>query len=1200
MHLNGKKHCNLHVVKGLRKARRLPERMAPFNKKILLMKLSAVAVLLTISGLLSARDTHSQDLDKITVSIQLKNATLKHAFRKIESLTHIAFTYKTNDVYGYGNINISSNQISVARLLDELLINTGLQYEQVNANVIIKKSIAHAAIELGLEKRVRSDDGGIKGKIVDAAGVALPNASVAVVGINRGAIADMNGLFSISGLKAGIYKLQVSAVGYQTLIKEIAVAENETMELTLQLAEENTDLEEVVVTALGITRKERSIGYATQQVKGEDLTFTKEQNVLGSLSGKIAGVQVVGSSGASMGGTQKIKIRGVNSLLGSDQPLIVVDGTPISNANFAGRNGGDYGNLGQDVNPEDIASINVLKGPAASALYGIRGQYGVIMITTKKGTKGPKKINVQVNSAFSVEKAGNLLPLQDIYGGGSSQTWRTLDNGDKYVDMSIDESWGPKMDGTPVRQVFSFYPQDAEYGQLTPFVPHPHNIKDYFETGYTYNNGITVSGGNENSTFRLSYNNTRIEGVEPNTSLRRNNLGISASLDLAKNITVSTNVNYANNKGQRPAQGYEGGSRYLFQWFQRNMDMKRLKQYKYSDGTFLHWNLGRPNGDGSMDDLEPLYWNNPYFEAYENPGYDSRDRVFGDVGLTWQVIPDLKLSGFMRGDLFTQNIETREADGGWKVPGYSNGKYQNKEMNYELLAQYNKSWGNFSLNANAGGNVYSRRYSYVSVSTAGGLSSPNFYNIEASVDRPGAATYLLRKQIRSMYGMVSLGYKNTFFLDGSVRNDNSSTLPANNNSYWYPSVSGSMVFSELIRWEPLSFGKLRLSYAQAGADLDPYLTSFSYRVGGVYANTSTLFIPDELINPQIEPSFAHSYEAGIDLRFIQDRLGLSFTYYQQKNKNQIIRLDVSGTSGYNSARINAGLIQNKGIEVTFAAAPVRSANFSWDAIFNISRNRNEVVELYPGMDVYTHDQNRYSSVDVYLNSYVGKSFGSLVGKAYQRDEATGKILLDDNNLPLYTQANHDFGSVLPDFTGGFQNVFRFFNKFDLSAMIDYQFGGQFFSWTQMMAVKTGMAAQTAAINDRGKNVREPLADGGGVKVTGIKASNKEEVTEYVDARAYFRTTLGTHVYEEWLYDASYIKLRELRLGYTLSRNAPGKLPVSSISFALIARNVAMLWQKAPKGLDPSELSTGSQSISWLETGGLNTVRSYGVNLIVNF
>ena len=1031
----------------------------------------------------------------------------------------------------------------------------------------------------------------LTGMVTNSKGDPLAAVSVMEKGTSNGVVTNDKGTFFIN-VSGSSPVLVISYAGMKS--QEILVGNQSNYNISLS---DDGTMSEIVVTALGITRKDRSLGYATQQVKGENLTLTKEQNVLGSLAGKISGVQVVGSSGASMGGTQKIKIRGVNAIGGASEPLLVIDGTPISNSNFAGRNGGDYGNIGQDINPEDIETINVLKGPAASALYGIRGQYGVILITTKKGTKGAKKVNVQVNSAFSVEKVSNFIPMQNLYGAGGSQTWRTLGNGDKYVDMSFDESWGPKMDGTLARSVFSFYPQDPEYGQLTPFVPYPNNLKDFYETGTTLNNGVSVTGGGENSSFRLSFNDTRIQGVEPNTWLKRNNLGLSTTNEITRNLSFTGNINFAINSGQRPSQGYDGGSRFLAQWFQRNIDINRLKEYKYPDGTFKNWNLNRPNAAGVIASFKPLYWNNPYFEAYENLNNDDRNRFFGDLGLTYQVLPGLKLSGFLRADQYTQNIEDREAFGGRYIPAYYTGKFQNRETNYEFLAQYNKKWNELSLNANFGANAYKRRYNYITQSTSGGLSSPGYYNIAASRDRPNVSNYLLRKEINSMYAMVSLGYKDTYFIDASLRNDNSSTLPPNNNSYWYPSVSGSFIFSELLDLNALSYGKLRMSFAQAGSDLNPYLTTDAYGVGGIYNGINTLTVLDNLYNANIKPSFANSYEAGIELKFLNNRVGMDLTYYMQRNKNQIINLDVSGTSGFGSTWVNAGLIENKGVELSLTGSPIRSKNFSWDATFNISRNKNVIKELLEGTNVYDLDVNTYSGVSVYLKSFVGQPFGSLIGKAYQRDSATGQILLGTNNLPLYTDATHNFGTVLPDYTGGFLNNFRIFG-FELSAMIDYQFGGQFFSWSKMLAVKTGMAEETAAINDRGANVRDPLADGGGVHIVGISAATKLPVDTYVDARAYYRTTLGTHVYEEWLYDASYIKLRELRLGYTF--NKLGRLPFKTLSVAAIARNPAMIWQKAPKGLDPSELSVGANSISWLETGQLNSVRSYGINLNIIF
>ncbi|MGZ8544751.1 MAG: SusC/RagA family TonB-linked outer membrane protein, partial [Flavisolibacter sp.] len=844
-------------------------------------------------------------------------------------------------------------------------------------------------------------------------------------------------------------------------------------------------------------------------------------------------------------------------------------------------------------------SINVLKGPAASALYGLRGQYGVIMITTKKGKMGAKKVNVQVNSAFSIERTGNFMPMQNLYGGGASQVWRTLPNGEKYVDMDVDESWGPKMDGTLARSIFSFYPQDPEYKQLTPFVPQPDNIRDFYETGSNINNGVVVTGGNENSSFRLSFNDARIQGVEPNSWLKRNNFGLSAGLDLTSKLNVAANFNFATNSAQRPTQGSEYGARYMVQWFQRNVDINRLKDYRYADGTVKQWNLRRPSTTtGEITNFASRYWDNPYFEAYENLNNDNRDRFFGDVGLTYEVVRGLKLSGFVRGDMFTQNIEERQAFGGRRVPSFYSGKFQNREMNYEFLGQYNKGWGDFSLNANLGANLYKRKYNYLSMATVGGLSAPGFYNIDASIDRPATSSYLLRKEIRSMYGMASFGFKNTYFIDASIRNDNSSTLPVDNNSYWYPSLSGSMVFSELLDWKPLSFGKVRVSYAKAGADLDPFRTSRVYGIGTVYSGINTLFVPDNLNNEDIQPSFAHSYEAGIDLKFFNNRLGVDFTYYQQKNENQIIDLNVSGTSGVGAAIINAGLISNKGIELTLTGSPIRTKNFSWESTLNLSRNRSMVEEIGPDMNVYPYGSTTYSSVTTYLNAYVGKPFGSLIGPTYRRDTASGLILLDNNNLPLWTTSTHDFGSVLPDYTGGFLNTFRIFG-FDLSAMIDFQKGGLFFSRSQMLAVRTGQHAITAEINDKGKNVRDPLADGGGVKVVGMNVNTKQPVTAYVNPQTYYGVT-GRRVYDDWLYEASYIKLREVRLGYSFSKNVLGRLPFNSVNIALIARNPAMLWQKAPKGVDPSENSTGAQSVSWFESGQANTVRSYGINLNIIF
>lgn len=809
-----------------------------------------------------------------------------------------------------------------------------------------------------------------------------------------------------------------------------------------------------------------------------------------------------------------------------------------------------------------------------------------------------------------MENVGNFMPLQDIYGVGNNQTFLKLASGELYVNGN-DESWGPKMDGTPVRMFYSFYPQDPEYGKASPFVPQPNNIKDFFETGVNTNNGVTISGGAENSAIRFSYNNTYIKGTYPNTWLKRNNFGVNGSLDVTNNLTASANINYANNKGQRPVQGYQGSFTGATQWFQRNIDINRLRNYKYDDGTILNWNVNPNTTSELMVNNKPSDWNNPFFDAYENLNNDSRDRVFGDVGLSYKILSNLKVSGFIRKDFFTQNIanqlsiggRSQTGDGTFKSDqGYFVGKYQNDETNYEFLADYNNNWGDFSLDAHLGTNIYKRKYDYLSERTQGGLSTNGFFNIEASIDRPSVASYKLEKQIRSVYAMASLGYKDTYFVDATIRQDVSSSLPKNNNSYWYPSISGSFVFSNLIESNVLSFGKLRSSYAIAGSDVDPYDILMTYRMGSVYNGPSgainTLSVPSTLNNPNLKPSFANSFEIGTELKFLNNRLGVDFTYYTQRNKNQVINLSTSSATGYSQATVNAGDIENNGIELSLNAIPVKSDNFSWDTKINFAKNNSKIHELIDGVDSYLLGSNTYSSQTVYLYANKGEAFGTLVGPGYKRDEASGKILLDNSNLPIQ-ELNKNFGSVLPNFTGGFLNTFRYKNA-DLNVMIDFQSGGQFFSWSKMLAVKSGQAAETAVLNSNGMNVRDALADGGGYEISGIKESTGEEVTAFIDARTYFRNQIGTRIYEEWLYDASFIKLREVSLGYTLPNSILAKSPIKSIRLAAIARNPWMIWQKAPKGLDPSELSMGSASISWIEKGELQTVRSYGFNLSFKF
>jgi TonB-linked SusC/RagA family outer membrane protein len=722
------------------------------------------------------------------ITLKREKVARKNVLDEIALKAGLGIAYNPNLVSLRTRITINFEKISVAKALQKVL--EGTEFQAVlsrTRKIVLKKRPTPKRIPI----EIKPIDQEINGTVTDAeTGNPLPAVNVFVMGTNIGTSTDRDGNYNLS-VPDDVDSLRFSYIGYRTT----TVAIDNRNIINVPMAQQIQAIGEMVVTALGISRSERSIGYSTQKVQGEDLTYTNENNVIGSLAGKVAGVQISGSSGASLGGTSSIKIRGVNSLQGEGQPLIVVDGTPISNANFSGYSGQDFGNLGQDVNPNDVESVNILKGPSASALYGIRGQNGVVMITTKDG-RGANDFRVEINSGFSAQRATNFMEYQNLYGGGYTQEWQTLPNGQKYVQAHADESWGPKLDGTMVREFSSFYPQDPMFGQLTPFDAQPDNVKNFYDTGFKSNQGITISGGGENSNYRLSFNDTRVTGVVPNTELRRNNLGVAAGIDVSDEWRFSTNLTYASNDAQRPPQGYGYGATYFRQWFQRNVEMENLKNYQYSDGTIKHWNI---DDDEYLSGEVPVanYWSNPYFLTYESPTLDGRNRFFGDVGVEFNPMQGLSFSGFIRGDVYVQNIQNRTSDGGAETPGYTVGKYENREMNYELKAQYTQSWDDFSLDATLGTNMFDEDYSYLSQATVGGLTSPGYFNIDASVDRPENNSYIQEKRILSAYGLASLGFKETYFVDVSLRNDKSSTLPDDNNSYWYPSVSGSFVSVKL-------------------------------------------------------------------------------------------------------------------------------------------------------------------------------------------------------------------------------------------------------------------------------------------------------------------------------------------------------------------------------------------------------------------
>ncbi|MCP9766904.1 SusC/RagA family TonB-linked outer membrane protein [Lacihabitans sp. LS3-19] len=1012
-------------------------------------------------------------------------------------------------------------------------------------------------------------------------GSVIPGVTVAVLGTNRGTVTDANGSYKIEASKGSSLVYSFVGMNPQTIV----VGSQSIINVTLTL--DDAMLSEVVVTALGVKREERSLGYAVQEVKGEGLIEARDANIVNSLQGKLAGVQITGSPG-NLGGSSRIILRGVNSINGNNQPLFVVDGTPIDNSNYnssgtqTGGGGTDFGNAAQDINPDDIESISVLKGPSASALYGSRASNGVILITTKKG-KSRKGIGVSVNSSTMINTVAVLPKYQNEYGGGYKQTFDTY-QGEPIVNYAADESWGPKMDGTPVRQWYSWFPDDPNYGKMTPFVPSPNNIRDFYETGNLLTNSVALSGGNDATQFRMSYSNMHQKGTFPNSKLDRNTLTFSGSSKLGSKLTAGINASYVRNDGfGRPSTGYsdeQGNVATSFnQWFQRQLSMDNLRNYKTADGLDRTWNIKSPTN------IDPLYWENPYWVLYESPTVDSRNRMFGNISLAYEVVKDLTITAFARTDFYTDRREQRIATNSIPQDWYKEEVRDKRENNYELLAQYKKMFGDLSMNLIGGGNIRKENYYLNSVSTAGGLSVPNYFNIAASVDRPAVSDYFEEKQVNSIYGSANFGYKDIVYLDASLRNDVSSTLPAANNSYVYPSLGGSFVFGSLLEnTKFLSFGKLRAGWAKVGNDTSPYQLNNIYGAANPYGSNPAFYVPGTIRNSNLLPETTTSWETGLDMRFLNGKFGFDLTYYKNTTIDQILDIAVSGTSGYDRAYVNAGKMENKGIELQLLFNPIKTKDFTWDMSFNYARNRNKVVELAEGLDNYL-----IASWGPSVNARVGEPYGTIIAETVKRDDQ-GRMLVGSNGYYII-ERNQVAGKVLADYTGGLVNDLSY-KGFTLGAVVDFQKGGDIYSVTNRYGTYSGLLGNTVGLNDKGVPMRDPVSAGGGLRSIGVLEDGTEN-TKYVEAQNYWGT-LRNYRGEFFVYDASFLKLRQVTFGYNIPSKALTKTPFKNAKVSFVGRNLAILFKNIPN-VDP-ESALGSGNIQGFENGQHPSTRSMGVNI----
>ncbi len=1030
----------------------------------------------------------------------------------------------------------------------------------------------------------------VSGTVTDPEGIPIPDATVSVVGSGEQTLTDFDGNYSIQANEGDV--IEVDALGFSLMNQTVGSSNS----LNFSIAE-GGQLDEVVVTALNISREKKALGYATQRIDGDELNAAQPTNAISSLSGNVSGLQVSNPSG-NMGGSTRIVLRGIGSVTQNNKPLIVVDGIPMDNSNYNGnetaRGGGgrDYGDALFDLNPNDIASYDVLKGGPASALYGSRGQNGVILITTKKGKKGTQ--NIEINSGISFENVAFLPDLQTSYGGGFGDFGTATINGEEYnvVGYGIDESWGPRYDASLMALHWdAFDPEfSADYLRLRPWVAPENDVEDFFKTGVSYNNNVSFTKGFDNSNFRISLGGLKTYGTVPNTELKRTNVSLGGEVKLNEKISAKGSINYVLTEGfNRPEVGYSDNSIFqkFFQWGQRQLDYKRLREYKTSSGQQRTWNRT------SWDDGTPVYSDNPYWTIYENISKDKRHRYYGNLGFNFELAKNLILSTNLYGDTYSLYINDRGAVGSAATSYYKEIKRNFSEYNYEAILRYSKEFTNFSLNAMAGANRRNNKYDAISGETQGGLAIPNLYDLNNSKELALVNDYREEKRVNSLYGSLSLGYKGMLYLDVTGRNDWSSTLPSDNNSYFYPSFTGSFVFSELISSSWLTFGKLRGGWSRVGNDTGPYQLQTSFTVLPPFNGAPRYSNPTTFNNPDLKPEMKSTSEFGIELGLFKRRVNFDFTYYSEETEDLITTLQVEDALGIGNRWINAGRLENKGIETTLNVKIFDKKDFSWDVTWNFAKNDNELVELY-------EDAKSLSLVNapfkVKLWAVVGQRYGQIIGSDFVYDDAGNRVV--DASGRYIVNPNQNLGSVIPDFNTGVRNSLRYKN-FNFGFLIDIQKGGNFYALSHTWGMYSGMLQETVDNNIREEGILLNAVQGDVVfNDDGSYTVSNTTPNETVISAVRWGADHYSRVDAQNVFDASYVKLRELSLSYSLPKSLISNF-MKDITFSVFARNVAT-WGLDNPDFDPEMATTSSGNIQGLEGGSMVPTRTIGFNVKLNF
>ena len=1019
----------------------------------------------------------------------------------------------------------------------------------------------------------------VTGTVMDDQGSPLAGISYVLKGTTLGGTTSADGTFSINVSGANPV-LVFSGVGFTT--QEVSVGNQTTLHVVL--VRSDAQLETVVVTALGIRRESRSLGYAVQEVKGETLAATKEVNIANALTGQVAGLQVVRSSNGPAG-SSKIVLRGFNSLTGDNQPLIVVDGIPMNN--FTGQSNTDYwnpsldmGNGLSDLNSEDIASISVLKGPSAAALYGTRAGNGVILITTKTG-RAQKGVGLTISSSVGFERPFMSPQIQSAFGQGS-------DNG---FDVTSGASWGPKITGQQVKN----------WDSTTSAMQAYDNINRFLKTGIVSNQNISFQQQYNSTSVYTSYNRVDNISMIPGAKLIRNNITTRAVSKLANDkLTLDAKVQYNNTDARnRPLGGPDLGNNTfaLLYLFPRSMDITGFRNPLRQNGTMLWYGAG--NG------LNP-YWTEKY-----RLNNDVRDRFLMSGSLKYEFTEWLNAEIKAGGDMYTTNTEGKTYGGSPLTPSgrYNLGKETFQETNYSAMlnARKDELFGKFGGALTLGGNLMNQRYSSIS-GNAGELEVPNLFSLNNSTTNPSVGQGFSQRKINSLFGSAQLSYDNFIYLDGTLRNDWSSTLSPANRSFMYPSISASMVFTELLsRNDALptwfSYGKVRASYASVGNDLGAYQLYNTYSIGSDPKGITTAERGSRLYNDSVKNELIKNIELGTELRFFRNRLGIDFSYYKSNAINQLIGLPMDPLSGYGSRMINAGNIQNQGFELVLNGTIIQQNDgFNCNSILNISRNRNKIIELSKALDIQEYHLGGFDVVSV--RAIEGGGYGDIFGTTYRRvtDESSpffGQWLLNSSGLPVVAEDGKQFhlGNQQANALLGWTNNFSYKN-IGLSFLIDGRFGGQMFSGTMLAMQRNGSAASTVVDGERASFVVD------GAIVDQVDASGK--VLSYkkndiqVTPQQYWTAGGGNlGIAEQNIYDATNIRLRNIQLNYQLPTGFVSKAGMQSARIGVSCNNVLML-RSHMNGIDPeSVFATGSNAIGF-ENLTAPTSRTVFLNLSVTF